>query len=68
MDKDAIRNQKVFVTLQSVTNLQAAYLRARKLLQEFSSPDRHTLQLRYVEGLKKAIETLGLPIDVNATI
>ena len=55
MEKDSIRNQKVFVTLESVLLLQEQLRRA-------TQNDSTTY---YAKGLQKAIEILQLPINTR---
>jgi hypothetical protein len=49
----SVQNQKVFVTLNGVLALQAEIQRLRR---EYSANNR------YVEGMTRAVEILGLPI------
>jgi hypothetical protein len=49
----AVQNQKVFVTLNGVLALQSEIQRLRR---------DYATNNRYVEGMQRAVEMLGLPI------
>lgn len=68
MDKDAVRNQKVFVPLASVTELQLMYVRACEAVKTSSSDDNRTANVRYRDGIRAAITALQLPIAVDFRI
>lgn len=62
MEKDAIRNQKVFVSLNAVLALQREYTQYR---QDADDPNASHCTVYTRNGLERAILLLELPIPVR---
>ena len=63
---DAVRNQKVFVTLGSVLQLQTELLSAKDNMRTEAQAGHSTADYSrgYFRALSSVVETLGLPIQI----
>ena len=61
---DAVRNQKVFITLGSVLQLQTELLSAKDDMRTEAQGASADYSRGYFRALSSVVETLGLPIQI----
>jgi hypothetical protein len=62
----AVANQKVFVTLSSVMEVQANFNRLLEQVKESNRSSNDATTRNHVRGMAQVIRLLGLPIDIPA--